>query len=212
MSKVEWGIRYGDEDGEPRRAASREYAESRISTKFGDKLVSRVVYPQTFGPWTEVAAVTAREQAGKSLVEQEWEANPRAMYEAHRENWKAEVKALTTQLQAAQATIAAVNARLDVMTHPYSDERIPMVKERDSIRGLYGDEVVDDLEAILSRADTSGLVALKAETLREFAQKMRGIAEGEKPIGTQNRIVYLEIEEQAMKEAASIEQAGANRG
>src|SRR5690554_1951011 len=47
----------------------------------------------------------------------------------------------------ALARIEAIKERLDVMVHPYAAKRIQKVTKRKSIRDLYGDEIIDDLEA-----------------------------------------------------------------
>jgi len=44
----------------------------------------------------------------------------------------------------------AINQRLDKMIHPYGDKRINQWSERDSIRELYGTELITDLEDLLA--------------------------------------------------------------
>lgn len=87
----------------------------------------------------------SEESAHKSLVEQEWEKNPRAMYEAHRDIWRETVANLTAQLEAAEATIAEALSEAK-SAHVYNTHDCgPVVVE----------EVRDEIVDILSRARTA---------------------------------------------------------
>lgn len=56
------------------------------------------------------------------------------------------------QAEARKQVVDMVNERLDKPVRPYSDPTFDMTTERESIRGLYGDDVINDLEEILEIA------------------------------------------------------------
>lgn len=55
-------------------------------------------------------------------------------------------------VEARRELVNAINERLDRLVHVYGGADMPVVTERKSLRDLYGEEFVDDIEAILREA------------------------------------------------------------
>lgn len=111
------------------------------------------------------------EQDSKSLVDQEWEKNPRAMYDAHREIWREMIAELTAELQAAQATIAEIAESVNVF--------------RDDEMRLVIGEVVEAVRSADTSAYDAAILDAKAGVLRESSRLLDGafyhVGEGEVP-------------------------------
>lgn len=109
-------------------------------------------------------------------TEVEWLIERLHATEAERDDWKhrTEVSArmriqIESSLAARDAVISAIDERLNQPTRPYGDPSFAMISERASIRELYGPEVVDDIDRILSAAPVSVLRERDAEVWWEGA-------------------------------------------
>lgn len=76
-------------------------------------------------------------------------------------------RAIENERDAALAVIEHVRARLERPMHPYGDKKLAMVPEKVFLADAYGEDFVQDLDAILAQSPASALAKVKADAWDE---------------------------------------------